>query len=177
MPTPSFSTMVERNAPSQGTVTSGAMDTHSNDATIRRVRSWRTMPWKRVSYIDEFNQRVAIRRSKVRQSDSPAREPSTVPMQTREDHDRAAEEAAWVSLRSRLDTSAPAQPLTPPPISLSKYLISSHKKPLLRLSSPNQLSPLLLTSLTIRTHCLKILTSTKHRNAKLLMRMKNPSKI
>ena len=63
-----------------------------------------------VDYIDEFNQRIAIRRSKARQLDSSPREP---PMDTQdhgqdqEERDKAVEEAAWASLRARLEAAAP----------------------------------------------------------------------
>lgn len=64
-----------------------------------------------IDYIEEFNQRIAIRRSKTRQSDSPSHEPSgpADPAQAQKDRDRAVQEAAWASLRSRLETSAPTQ--------------------------------------------------------------------
>ena len=63
-----------------------------------------------VDYINEFNQRVALRRSKARQHDTPPRDPSSEPnsAQSQEDRDRAVEEAAWASLRAKLEIAAPA---------------------------------------------------------------------
>jgi hypothetical protein len=64
-----------------------------------------------IDYIDEYNQRIAIRHSKARQHESPPPDPSAgiqseVPDQ--EDRDRAVEEAAWASLRSKVEAAAPA---------------------------------------------------------------------
>jgi hypothetical protein len=70
-----------------------------------------------MDYIEEFNQRIAIRRSKARVPGSPHHEhdgPSTEPTaeapshaRAQEDRDRAVEEAAWASLRSKLEVAAP----------------------------------------------------------------------
>ena len=60
-------------------------------------------------YIDEFNQRIAIHRSKARQPNSP---PDELPERAethapdQREHDKAVEEAAWASLRSKLETAA-----------------------------------------------------------------------
>ena len=67
-----------------------------------------------VDYLEEFNQRIAIRRSKAKAPGSPPHdhdEPSAeAPNHSRaqEDRDRAVEEAAWASLRSKLEVAAPA---------------------------------------------------------------------
>ena len=68
-----------------------------------------------VDYLEEFKQRVAIRCSKSRQSNSPSHNPpeSTNPTQAQSDRDRAVEEAAWATLRSRLESSAPVQSSNP----------------------------------------------------------------
>ena len=73
---------------------------------------------KAIDYLDEFNQRIAIRRSKAKEPSSPSREhvePSAEHgaeaephANAQEDRDRAVEEAAWASLRSKLEVAAPA---------------------------------------------------------------------
>lgn len=62
-------------------------------------------------YLDEFSQRVAIRRSKARPPGSPTGESSTEMRPAAEDRierDRAVEEAAWASLMSKLQPEIPA---------------------------------------------------------------------
>jgi hypothetical protein len=71
-----------------------------------------------VDYLDEFNQRIAIRRSKARVPGSPPHEhdehsaehtaEASSHARVQEDRDRAVEEAAWASLRSKLEVAAPA---------------------------------------------------------------------
>lgn len=64
-----------------------------------------------IDYIDEFNQRVAIRRSKARQRDTPPGSPSAEesnPVQDRGERDKAVDEAAWASLRAKLEVAVPA---------------------------------------------------------------------
>ena len=62
-----------------------------------------------IDYLEEFNQRIAIRRSKARQRDSPIHEPSdeSANAQSQGDRDRAVDEAAWASLRAKLEVAAP----------------------------------------------------------------------
>ena len=74
-----------------------------------------------VDYIDEFNQRVAIRRSKARQQDTPLPESSTGGpdhVQDQAERDKAVEEAAWAALFSKLKSSA-----VPPPSGLSSTVL------------------------------------------------------
>lgn len=66
-----------------------------------------------IDYLEDFNQRVAIRRSKTKdpvqgspRAEHVAEEPTHARVQ--EDRDRAVEEAAWASLRSKLEVAAPA---------------------------------------------------------------------
>ena len=59
------------------------------------------------------------------------------------------------------------------PMSSTRFSTSSHSRPLLHLSFLRRFLLSLLTSLMTMTHCLRILTSTKPRNAKLLMLIKN----
>ncbi|KAF8797569.1 hypothetical protein BYT27DRAFT_7125244 [Phlegmacium glaucopus] len=65
-----------------------------------------------IDYIDEFKQRVEIRRSKARKRNSPPRDLSPeaegIP-QNQEDRDRAVEEAAWASLRAKLESDSVSQ--------------------------------------------------------------------
>ena len=75
-------------------------------------------------YLDEFNQRVAIRRSKAKQPGSPTRELSTEThpaVEDQFDRDRAVEEAAWASLMSKLQAEVPA-PLPSPSGLVDKML-------------------------------------------------------
>ena len=62
-----------------------------------------------VDYLEEFNQRVAIRRSKARQQDSPLHDPSdeSANTQSQGDRDRAVDEATWASLCAKLEVAAP----------------------------------------------------------------------
>ena len=62
-----------------------------------------------MDYIEEFNQRIEIRRSKARQQDSPPRELSdeSANPQSQEERDKAVDEAAWASLRAKLEVAAP----------------------------------------------------------------------
>jgi hypothetical protein len=65
-----------------------------------------------IDYIEEFNQRVAIRRSKAKQPESQQQDfspESPAHMQDQEERDKAVDEAAWASLRSKLEAAAPAQ--------------------------------------------------------------------
>jgi hypothetical protein len=67
-----------------------------------------------VDYLEEFNQRVAIRHSKAKQSESQQQDsPRESPRAThdQEGRDRAVDEAAWASLLSKLESSAAAQSL------------------------------------------------------------------
>lgn len=78
-----------------------------------------------VDYIDEFNQRVAIRRSKARHRDTPPPESSTGGpdhIQDQAERDRAVEEAAWAALRSKLEASTQPQPTSLSPNVLDKML-------------------------------------------------------
>jgi hypothetical protein len=64
-------------------------------------------------YIEELNQRVAIRRSKAKQRESPSHEPSSevpadAPAHDQEERDRAVEEAAWATLRTKLEATSQA---------------------------------------------------------------------
>ena len=64
-----------------------------------------------IDYIEEFNQRVEIRRSKAKRTDTSASEPHVqepIHVADQEERDKAVEEAAWASLRSRLEAAAPA---------------------------------------------------------------------
>ena len=64
-----------------------------------------------IDYLEEFNQRVAIRCSKARQHETPPREPPTEGpdhVQVQEERDKAVDEAAWASLRAKLEVAAPA---------------------------------------------------------------------
>jgi hypothetical protein len=66
-----------------------------------------------IDYLEEFNQRVAIRRSKAKQSESQQQDrshESPGPVHDQDDRDKAVDEAAWASLRSKLEPG-PAQPL------------------------------------------------------------------
>jgi hypothetical protein len=59
-----------------------------------------------IDYIDELNQRQEIRRAKARDPGSPVREPAAegqLEPVGQEERDRAVEEAAWASLRSKLE--------------------------------------------------------------------------
>ncbi|KAF8805359.1 hypothetical protein BYT27DRAFT_7258470 [Phlegmacium glaucopus] len=62
-----------------------------------------------IDYIDEFKQRVEIQRSKARKRNSPPHnlspEAKGIP-QSQEDRDRAVEEAAWASLRAKLESDS-----------------------------------------------------------------------
>ena len=62
-------------------------------------------------YIEEFNQRVAIRRSKARQHDASPGAPPVEDQNLAQDggeQEKAVDEAAWASLRARLEAAAPA---------------------------------------------------------------------
>jgi hypothetical protein len=64
-----------------------------------------------IDYIEEYNQRVEIRRSKAKQHESPPHEPSvesSAHAQSQEERDKAVEEAAWATLRSKLEAVTPA---------------------------------------------------------------------
>lgn len=63
-----------------------------------------------IDYIEEFNQRVAIRRSKRRHDTPPGDPPTEGPdhVQNQQDRDNAVEEAAWASLRAKLDVAVSA---------------------------------------------------------------------
>ena len=71
-----------------------------------------------VDYLEEFSQRIAIRRSKAKEPGTPPDEhvgPSVEHAaeagphaNVQEDRDRAVEEAAWASLRSKLEVAVPA---------------------------------------------------------------------
>ena len=70
-----------------------------------------------VDYIEEFNQRVAICRSKAREPNSPAREPPEGAVDAapdQQERDKAVKEASWASLRSRLEavSAAPSPDLS-----------------------------------------------------------------
>jgi hypothetical protein len=62
-----------------------------------------------IEYLEDFNQRLAIRRSKAKRHESPSDnhvdEPGTTEVE--EDRDKAVEEAAWASLRAKLQDAAP----------------------------------------------------------------------
>ena len=63
-----------------------------------------------IDYIEEFNQRMAIRHSKAKQPGTPPHEPQVEkadPPAQQEERDKAVEEAAWASLYSGLDAAAP----------------------------------------------------------------------
>ena len=67
-----------------------------------------------IDYLEEFNQRITIRRFKAKQSesqhqDSPHGSPG--PAHDQEGRDKAVDEAAWASLRSKLEPAGPAQSL------------------------------------------------------------------
>jgi hypothetical protein len=64
-----------------------------------------------IDYLEEHGQRVAIRRSKAKQPESPQRDPATdqpTPVLDQNERDKAVEEATWASLQSKLETLAPA---------------------------------------------------------------------
>ena len=63
-----------------------------------------------IDYIKEFNQRVAIRRSKARQHDTSLDAPLVEdqnPAQDGGEREKAVDEAAWASLRAKLEAAAP----------------------------------------------------------------------
>ena len=63
-----------------------------------------------VDYIEEFNQRLAIRRSKAKRPETPPSEPHVQEsdhVAQQDERDKAVEEAAWASLRSGLEATAP----------------------------------------------------------------------
>ena len=63
-----------------------------------------------IDYIDEFNQRLAIRQSKAKQRASPPADPAAAPsdrVPDQQERDRAVDEAAWASLRAKLDSAGP----------------------------------------------------------------------
>lgn len=59
-------------------------------------------------YIDELNQRLEIRRSKAREHDQDPQAEVSDHVDMQEEHNKAVEEAAWASLRSKLAEAAPA---------------------------------------------------------------------
>jgi hypothetical protein len=64
-----------------------------------------------IDYLEEYNQRVAIRRSKAKQPEFTQPEPATessAPMPDQQERNRAVEEAAWATLQSKLEAAAPA---------------------------------------------------------------------
>ena len=68
-----------------------------------------------IDYLEEFNQRVALRHSKAKQPESQQHNltsemPAHTPVQDQEERDKAVDKAAWASLRSKLEAAAPAQP-------------------------------------------------------------------
>jgi hypothetical protein len=76
-------------------------------------------------YLEEFGQRIAIRRSKAKQPGSPTRELSAEVQPAAEDQfdrDRAVEEAAWASLMSKLQAEVPAPFSSPPSSFVDKML-------------------------------------------------------
>ncbi|KAF8801620.1 hypothetical protein BYT27DRAFT_7114507 [Phlegmacium glaucopus] len=77
-----------------------------------------------IDYIDGFNQRIEIRRSKAKKQNSPPRElsPSSgVVPPDQEVRDRAVEEAAWAAFRAKLD-SAYIEPSDPSSNAFDKML-------------------------------------------------------
>ena len=80
-----------------------------------------------IGYLEEFNQKIAVRHSKAKQSesqhqDSPHGSPGLAHDQ--EGRDKAVDEAAWASLRSKLEPAGPAQSLCYDFLSL--FLFSHH---------------------------------------------------
>jgi hypothetical protein len=65
-----------------------------------------------IDYLEDFNQRVVLQRSKPKQSESQEQDSSHEspgPRHDQEDRDRAVDEAAWASLRSKLEPAIPTQ--------------------------------------------------------------------
>ena len=81
-----------------------------------------------IDYIDEFNQRLEIRRGKAKQPEPPQPEHLTDASSRTHDHldqeerDRAVEEAAWASLRSKLEAPSPVSAPSLSPNVLDKML-------------------------------------------------------
>jgi hypothetical protein len=78
-----------------------------------------------VDYLEEYAQRMAIRRSKARQPDSPPQEQATDAMESvveQGDRNKAVDEAAWASLRSKLDSSVHGLPASSQSDVLDKML-------------------------------------------------------
>ena len=206
--TPSYFFMADDHAPSQGTIdsiVSGTIEnSNSNNTTLNNrvsaceklvedaieknlsvsvlAESLKDLGLKAgeaVDYIDEFNQRVAMQRSKPGNP--------TLHFANLQDHQiphifkRIEIELLKKLLgrRSVHDLRHQLQPslLTSPPISSIKFSTSLLKRALLPLSFLNQSLLLLLTLPMTQTHCSKILTSMTHTSAKLPMLIKNPSKI
>jgi hypothetical protein len=70
-----------------------------------------------IDYIEEYNQRLEIRRSKAKQhnpatvsSEPPQATGAAVHAQEQEERDRAVEEAAWASFQSSLESASAAPP-------------------------------------------------------------------
>jgi hypothetical protein len=80
-----------------------------------------------VDYLDELKQRLEIRRSKARRPETPPHQPPALteePAQAveQEDRNRAVEEAAWASLRAKLDGATVSAPFNTSSEILDKML-------------------------------------------------------
>jgi hypothetical protein len=101
-------------------------------------------------YIEELNQRVEIRRSKAKRRESPLHDPPSaevsgeVPAQDPEERDRAVEEAAWATLRAKLEATAQS-----PPSGLSSNVLD---KVFELLGQEESLSPLSKSVLAVAPH-------------------------
>ncbi|KAF8809378.1 hypothetical protein BYT27DRAFT_7047359, partial [Phlegmacium glaucopus] len=76
-------------------------------------------------YLDEYKQRVEVRRAKAKEPAFASREHTPVegdPVRNQEERDKAVEEAAWASLRAKLESDSPSVSSAPSSTALEKVL-------------------------------------------------------